>query len=76
MAVGSNRKINCFNSDSNQTFIALNLPFTKATGNITKKGNQCQYPWKERIKHHREHQGETETKVGMPYVNEKLKNKS
>ena len=49
--------------------MALNIPYSKGalSCNTTKIVNQFQYPWTEkRAKHHRERQGVSKSKVGMP----------
>ena len=56
--------------NSNCTFIALNLSYSKGTlrRNKTKTVNQFQYPGTEkRAKHHRASQGVSKTKVDMPW---------
>ena len=58
------------NSNSNLTFIALKHPYLKGTlrRSKTKTVNHFQYSGIEKkAKHHRECQGVSNTKVGMPW---------
>ena len=63
------------NSNTNWTFMAVNLPYSKGTlrCNKTKAVNQFQNPGTEKkAKHYRERQGVSKTKVGMPWFTDQF----